>query len=157
MHPNAELVTRFYEAFARRDGAAMAACYHDDVRFSDPVFPDLRGERAGAMWKMLTGRADDLDIQFSGVAADDARGKAHWVARYTFSQTGKKVVNVIDAAFEFRDGRIVRHTDTFDFWKWSSQALGVPGKLFGWSSLLRNAVRKKAAKGLDIFMAKSGS
>jgi ketosteroid isomerase-like protein len=157
MHPNAELVTRFYEAFARRDGAAMAACYHEDVRFSDPVFPDLRGERAGAMWKMLTGRADDLDIQFSGVEADDARGKAQWVARYTFSQTGKKVVNVIDAAFEFRDGKIVRHTDTFDFWKWSSQALGVPGKLFGWSSLLQNAVRKKAAKGLDAFMAKSGS
>ena len=30
-------------AFAARDPEGMAARYHDDVRFSDEVFPDLRG------------------------------------------------------------------------------------------------------------------
>ena len=49
MHPNAELLTGFYNAFAERDGAAMASAYHPDAQFSDPVFPDLRGPQVGAM------------------------------------------------------------------------------------------------------------
>jgi len=33
-----ELIQRFYAAFDRRDGDAMAACYAPGARFSDPVF-----------------------------------------------------------------------------------------------------------------------
>jgi len=44
--PHAALVQRFYAAFDARDAEAMAACYHPDVVFSDPVFGELRGERA---------------------------------------------------------------------------------------------------------------
>ena len=152
MHPNEALLRRFYESFARLDGEAMAACYAPDVRFSDPVFPDLQGDRAGAMWKMLTGRAKDLKVEASGFRADDRTGEAHWEAWYSFSATGRKVHNIIDARFEFRDGLIVRHDDTFDFWRWSRQALGVPGVLLGWSPMLRNKVRAQAAKGLDLFL-----
>ena len=47
--PNETLIERFYGAFAEKDGAAMASCYAPDVRFSDPVFPDLRGAEAGAV------------------------------------------------------------------------------------------------------------
>ena len=83
MHPNESLIHDFYRAFQRRDGAAMAACYHPDARFADPVFTDLRGAEPGAMWRMLCGRAKDLEIAYDGVTADDARGAAHWVARYT--------------------------------------------------------------------------
>ena len=68
---NESLIERFYGAFGRRDGAAMAACYAPDATFSDPVFPDLRGEEPGAMWRMLTGRADDLRIELLGHEADD--------------------------------------------------------------------------------------
>jgi len=156
-HPNAALVERFYQAFQRKDGEAMAACYHPDVRFSDPVFTDLRGERAGAMWKMLTGRAADLVVEYSNVRADDASGSAHWEARYTFSATGRRVHNVIDATFAFRDGKIVEHTDVFDFWRWSAQALGPMGKLLGWTPLVRNKVRAQAARGLDAFLAKAAA
>jgi ketosteroid isomerase-like protein len=39
-----ELIERFYAAFGRKDGDAMAACYAPDARFSDPVFGELRGE-----------------------------------------------------------------------------------------------------------------
>jgi len=46
---HAALIERFYQAFDEGDGDTMAACYAPDVRFSDPVFPDLRGSRAGAM------------------------------------------------------------------------------------------------------------
>jgi ketosteroid isomerase-like protein len=152
MHANEELVRRFYTAFQKRDGAAMAACYHPDVQFSDPVFTDLRGEKAGAMWKMLCERGKDLKVEFRDVKADDKTGSAHWDAWYTFTTTGKKVHNIIDASFEFRDGKIVRHTDRFDLHRWAGQALGITGKLLGGMSFLQNKVRAMAAKGLDDYL-----
>ena len=153
MHPNAQLIERFYAAFARRDWAAMAACYHPEVHFSDEAF-DLHGSDAGMMWRMLLTNGKDLTLEYSGIDADDQRGRAHWDARYTFSATGRKVLNRIDARFEFRDGLIVRHVDRFDFWTWSRQALGTPGLLLGWSGFLKSKVRTKAAAGLAAFKQK---
>jgi ketosteroid isomerase-like protein len=156
-HPNAQLIEKFYTAFRARDGEAMAACYAPDVWFSDPVFHDLRGARAGAMWRMLTERASSLEVTFSNIHADDRTGRAHWEARYLFSATGRQVHNVIDATFEFRDGLIVRHADSFDLWRWASQALGLKGKLLGWTPLVKNAIHKTATKGLDGYEAKQAS
>ncbi|MBK8068262.1 MAG: nuclear transport factor 2 family protein [Rhodanobacteraceae bacterium] len=153
---NRALVTRFYEAFARRDGAAMAACYHPEARFSDPAFPDLRGAQIGAMWTMLCQRAQDFSLTFRDVQADAERGSAHWEAKYLFSKTGRQVHNIIDAEFAFRDGLIVSHDDRFDFWRWSRQALGPAGLLLGWSGFLRAKVQAEAAKGLAIFQKKGG-
>ena len=130
----------------------MAACYDPTVRFSDEVFPELDGTRAVGMWRMLCERGKDLKIEFRDIAADDSSGSAHWEAWYTFSATGRPVHNTIDARFEFRGGKIVRHRDTFDFWAWASQALGVKGRLFGWSGLLRNRVRAQAARSLASFL-----
>jgi len=153
MHPNAELITRFYTAFQAQDGAAMAACYHPEIHFSDPVFPDLRGERAGAMWRMLCEQAKDLEIEFSQVEADEKSGRAHWDARYSFSKTGRKVFNRIDARFDFKDGLIIRHIDDFSFHRWAGMALGLPGTLLGWTGFLQNKVRGTAARGLEKFLA----
>ncbi|MGH8442926.1 MAG: nuclear transport factor 2 family protein [Nevskiaceae bacterium] len=152
MSSNEETIRRFYSAFQQRDAATMAACYAPDVQFSDPVFTDLRGERAGAMWKMLCERGKDLKIEFRDVRADATTGSAHWEAWYTFSASGRKVHNIIDATFEFRDGKIVRHTDRFDLHRWAGLALGLPGKLLGWSPLLQNKVRAMAAKGLEDYL-----
>jgi ketosteroid isomerase-like protein len=157
MHPNAALIERFYKAFQAKDAEAMAACYADDVVFNDPVFHDLRGPLAGDMWRMLCARGKDLTLEFSGVRADDREGAAHWEARYTFSQTGNKVLNIIDARFEFRDGRIVAHTDGFDLYRWMSQALGLKGVLLGWLPPVQAALRKTARKGLDDWRAKAAS
>jgi ketosteroid isomerase-like protein len=154
VHPNAELVTRFYTAFQRRDGAAMSACYAPGIVFSDPVFPRLEGAHAGAMWRMLCERGADLEVSFRDVAADDTRGSAHWDARYTFAQTGRKVLNRIDATFEFADHAIVRHVDSFDLHRWARQALGPIGLLLGWTPLVRNKVRKSAASALAAWEAK---
>jgi len=153
-HPNTALIQSFYDSFARRDHRAMAACYAPDVRFSDPVFPDLAGPRAGAMWHMLCERGKDLRVTASGITADDRTGSAHWEAWYTFSATGRAVHNVIDARFEFGGGLITRHSDAFDFYRWARQALGAKGALLGWTPLVRNAVRKQAARGLEAFIAK---
>lgn len=155
-HPNETLLREFYEAFSQRDGVAMGEAYLDDANFSDPVFTDLDGRGAAAMWTMLTERGADLKIEFSGIEADDDKGKAHWEAWYTFSATGKKVHNVIDAEFEFRDGKISKHTDRFDLYAWMKQALGVPGVLLGWSGLLQNKVRSQAQSQLERFREKRG-
>jgi len=153
-HPNAKVIEKLYTSFKQRDPAGMIACYADDVWFSDPVFRDLRGARAGAMWRMLCERATSLELTFSDIVADDTTGRAHWEARYVFSATGRKVHNVIDARFEFRDGKITRHADTFDLWKWAGMALGAKGKLLGWSPPVQNAIHKTAVRGLDAFQAK---
>ena len=157
MHPHAALIDRFYKAFAKRDAEAMVACYHKDIRFSDPVFPDLEGPHAGAMWRMLAERATTLEVEHSGVEADDKAGKAHWEARYLFSATGRNVHNVIDATFEFKDGLIVRHQDRFDLWRWAGMALGMKGKLLGWAPPVQNAIRANARKGLEAFERKRAS
>ena len=151
MHPHEALIREFYAAFARKDAEGMARCYHPEVFFSDTVFPSLRGEEAGDMWRMLLSRATDLEVTLDSASADDAGGRAQWTARYTFSKTGRKVVNVIRAMFAFKDGKIVRHYDSFPFWRWAGQALGPVGKLLGWFAPLKWKVRKQAAKGLEQF------
>ena len=147
------LITRFYQAFQQLDAQAMAACYTDDVLFSDPVFGELRGQSAADMWRMLTSRAKDFSLTFDQVQADGQRGSAHWVATYVFSQTGATVVNDIQARFVFRDGKICEHHDHFDLWRWSRQALGTKGLLLGWTPLVTNAIRAQAQKGLKAFQA----
>lgn len=151
MHRNEQLIRDFYVAFAARDAEAMAKLYHADIRFSDPAFTLLVGDEAGDMWRMLISRGKDLTITLISASADDNGGRARWEARYTFSQTGRFVINTIDAVFAFRDGRIVRHVDYFSFWKWSRQALGPIGLLLGWSWPLKSLVRKKAAASLHAW------
>ena len=154
-HENAQLLERFYAAFAKRDAATMGACYAPDAMFEDPVFT-LKGAAIGQMWHMLCTNAREFSVEFRDIAADDRSGRAHWEAHYLFSATGRKVHNIIDAEFQFREGLIVMHRDRFDFWRWSRQALGVPGLLLGWSPVLRNKVRAQAARNLAAFVAKSG-
>lgn len=150
---NKVLIERFYTAFDSGDGDAMAACYAPDVHFSDPVFPDLRGARAGAMWKMLTAGGGDLRIELLEHEADEDRGTAHWKAHYVFTDSGRPVVNDIRARFRFQDGLIAEHHDEFSFHAWARQALGPVGLLLGWTPIVKGAVRKKAAAKLDAYGA----
>jgi ketosteroid isomerase-like protein len=149
-----KLIEDFYEAFDKREGDRMAACYAPGARFSDPVFPGLEGEEPGAMWRMLTGQAKDLSVELLEHEADDDRGSARWLARYTFTQTGRPVVNDVRAEFRFADGLIAEHTDSFSFHRWARQALGPPGLLLGWTPVLRAATQRRARASLDAFMAR---
>ena len=153
MHPNAELIHRFYTAFSRRDHQTMAACYHADAEFSDPVFQRLEGSDIGAMWRMLCVRGTDLELTYDGVEADDSTGSAKWQPVYTFDATGRKVHNRVAASFIFEDGAIRRHTDVFDLYRWTRMALGPPGYLLGWSGMLQNKVRRTAGRALEKFKA----
>jgi len=105
------------------------------------------------MWKMLCVRAKEFSVEFSEVAADEARGSAHWVARYLYSKTGRNVVNDIRAEFEFRAGLILRHRDTFNLHRWMGMALGPIGTLLFWLPPLKAKVRSSAAEALAKFTA----
>ena len=152
MHRNAELIETFYTSLGKHDARGMTACYHPSVVFSDEVFQNLEGARAAGMWQMLCERGKDLRVEFRDVEADDTAGRAHWEAWYTFSATGRPVHNKIDARFEFRGGKIIRHRDSFGFWAWASQALGPIGRVLGWSGFLKRRVRTQAAKSLDSYL-----
>jgi hypothetical protein len=129
----------------------MTACYAPDAHFRDPAFGDLEGEDIGAMWRMLTGRARDLEITLREHEADDRAGTAHWIARYTFS-TGRKVENDIHARFTFdAAGLITDHVDDFDFHKWASQALGPKGHLVALLPPLRAKARAQALSQLTTY------
>jgi ketosteroid isomerase-like protein len=152
MSANTDMITSFYEAFQVRDHASMVACYHPSIHFSDPVFTDLEGNEAKAMWHMLCERGTDLEVSFRDVHADGEKGSAHWEARYTFSGGTRSVHNVVDASFVFRDGLIVRHNDSFGLWKWTRMAIGPAGTALGWSGLFQNRVRATATAGLKRFI-----
>ena len=151
MNPNEQLIEIFYLSFQKLDARGMADCYHPRIEFSDPAFGKLSGAEAAAMWAMLCANAKNFELAFSGIEATDKTGKAHWEAQYDFSATGRRVHNKIDSQFEFQDGKIIKHADTFDFWSWSSQALGPVGSVLGWTPFLRNKVQRQAREKLAAF------
>jgi len=138
-----DLIEEFYIAFQAKDAERMIACYHDEIVFKDPAFGTLKGERAKNMWRMLLKNDTGLKLEFSNVEAGEQTGKAHWEANYIFSQTGRTVLNKIDATFEFKDGKIVKHTDEFNLHTWAKQALGFKGALFGGMPFFKKQLNSK--------------
>ena len=151
---NEQLIRHFYESFQRKDYRSMAACYHPDATFRDEAFDLKNGKEIAAMWHLLCEAGKDLRVEFTDVQADEHSGRAHWEAWYTFSRTGRRVHNVIEARFVFQEGKILRHVDSFSFWRWSRQSLGATGMLLGWTGFLKNKVRLTAMSGLWKFMEK---
>jgi ketosteroid isomerase-like protein len=155
MNNHEQLITSFYAAFAKQDYQGMAACYHDEIEFTDPVFGTLKGIQAKAMWQMLLERSrGNLKIMFSEVTATETSGSAHWEAFYPFSKTGRNVHNKIDATFQFKDGKIIQHTDHFDLYRWSRQAFGVTGTVLGFTPFFQKKIRGTAAKSLQTYLLK---
>lgn len=141
---NAEIIRNFYTSFSKGDAEGMIGCYDPAIIFTDPAFGELRGDDAKNMWRMLIFRSKgEIKISFDNVKADDRTGSANWMAEYRFAQTGRKVINRISAEFEFRGGRIIRHTDHFSMWNWARQALGWKGFLLGGTSFFKARIQKQ--------------
>jgi ketosteroid isomerase-like protein len=152
---NQTLIENFYTAFANGNAAEMIACYHENIIFEDPAFGELKGEKAKAMWEMLLSRKESAaKIEFDNVTANDKKGSATWIATYNYGKQNRKVINHVTANFEFADGKIIKHKDNFDLWKWSRQALGISGYLLGWSSFMRKKIQGTTNGLLAKFMEK---
>ena len=151
---NEQLIKHFYQSLAANNADEMIGCYHNEVEFFDPAFGLLKGNEAKNMWRMLIERGKgNIKVKYKNVSADGEKGSADWTAEYVFSKTGRRVFNQVHAEFEFRDGNIFRHTDTFDIWTWSKQALGLSGSLLGWSSFMQNKIRQNARESLREYSA----
>lgn len=152
---NSKVIHNFYNAFVKGKADEMVSYYHTDVIFEDPVFGVLKGEEAKAMWKMLLNRSKgNLKVTFSDVKVVRNSGEAKWEAVYPFGPDKRMVHNKIKAEFEFKDGKIIRHTDKFDLWKWSRMALGIKGTLLGWSPLVQNKIKNQSKALLTKFLEK---
>jgi ketosteroid isomerase-like protein len=152
---NKEIISHFYSAFAQLDYKAMNECYSQDIVFNDQVFGLLQGDEARAMWEMLCKNARDFSLQFGEIELlDEEYATCKWTATYTFSQTGRKVVNHIKAYMKLANGKIIEHSDAFRFDKWAAQAFGWKGVLFGWMGWFKRAVRSKARRRLEEFMGR---
>lgn len=147
------LVTRFYTAFQDLNWQDMNPCYHPEATFHDPVFRTLTSKEVRAMWHLLCTQAREFSLLYSVVEASPDKARCHWQAHYTFSKTGRLVINDIQANFVMKDGLIYAHHDEFDLWRWSRMALGLPGIVLGWSPYLKNKLHLTARKGLDRFIA----
>lgn len=157
MKTNITLIENFYNAFANGDSATMNKCYHQDIKFQDPAFGQLSGNKACKMWEMLLSNENAAPvITYSDVAATEQSGSAEWKAEYFFGPDKRKVINQVKTSFTFQDGLIHRHTDSFSMWKWSKQALGTSGLLLGWTPIIRNKVQQTTNKKLNDYISKKG-
>jgi ketosteroid isomerase-like protein len=157
MTTNEQVIQRFYTAFQQLDYKTMNDCYSEDIVFSDPVFLVLHGDEVRAMWEMLCRNAKDFSLTFSNIQSiDEEYSTCNWTATYTFSKTGKKVVNTIKAFMRLKDGKIIEHSDAFRLSTWIGQALGWKGVLFGWTDFMKSAVQRNAKKNLLKFMQSKG-
>jgi ketosteroid isomerase-like protein len=153
MLSNEELVNKFYTAFGKLDYNTMNSCYNDDIVFYDPAFGLLKGQEAKAMWEMMCKNAKEFSLSFNNIKKlDDEFSTCDWVATYTFSKTGKKVINKIRANMKFADGKIIEHSDAFNLHKWSAQALGFSGWLLGWNRFFQQKIKNTARQNLLHFM-----
>ena len=158
MEINAEVISKFYTAFQQLDYQTMNSCYSDDIVFNDPAFGLLRGDEAKSMWEMLCKNAKNFSLTFSNIQLlDEEYATCNWVATYTFSKTGRKVVNNIKAFMRLKDGKIIEHSDGFKLSKWAAQALGLPGVLLGWTGFMKRKIQKNARKNLVTFIEKKNN
>ncbi|MEM5566054.1 nuclear transport factor 2 family protein [Psychroserpens sp. AS72] len=147
------IIENFYSAFKNQDAEVMVACYHDDIVFEDPAFGVLKGEHAKNMWRMLitSQKGKVFRVEYSDINSKNNMGNAKWEAFYKFSKTGRPVHNKIIAHFEFKDGKIIKHTDTFNLHTWSKQAFGLKGLLLGGTSFFKKKLKQQTNTLLTTF------
>lgn len=154
-----QLINAFYTAFAEHDVEKMNSYYADDVTFEDPAFGVLQGERAKNMWRMLINNQSGKKfiVTHSNVVESGDTVSAKWEAKYDFSKTGRQVHNKIEATFICKDGKIVDHRDHFNLHSWSSQALGLSGKLIGWTGFFKRKLNNQTNAMLTKYESKMGA
>ncbi len=146
-----ELIETFYSALNNHDVDTMISCYHEDVVFKDPIFGELKGDKAKKVWYWLCENGEDLRAKFSDIKINNQKGAVYWEARYTFGDRKRPVLNRVNSTFEFEDGKIIKHIDNFSLHRWASQAMGWKGKVVGGTSYFRKKLQHRSNRLLDKF------
>jgi len=156
MNKNQQLIENFYNSFSKGDAKGMIDCYHNQIEFKDPAFGTLKADKAKAMWEMLCQNANELQIQLISADASGNQGVAEWHADYVFGKTNRAVKNIIHAKFEFADGKIIKHVDSFNLRKWAGQAMGIKGKILGGTRFFRERLQEQINLMLKKYMGQKG-
>ncbi len=149
------IVTQFFEAFAKHDWRSIARCYHDKASYSDPLFPDLRGERIVYMWYQMLGTAgakqthsmNDLNLEYRILFGDERKAQVEWTANYVYAGRYVRIEGLTTLAIW--DDKIVRHVNEYNFWRWIRQAKGLTGLVFGGLPAYQRNVQRSAQSLVD--------
>ncbi|MFC4261805.1 nuclear transport factor 2 family protein [Ferruginibacter yonginensis] len=153
MNGEQNIIQQFFNAFKKLDATTMNACYTNNIAFNDPMFDLLRGDEVRAMWQMLCANASNFSLEYDSIKDEgDGYYTCNWTAQYTFSKTGRRVINKCKAYMKIENGLIAEHSDAWSLHKWSEQAIGLPGKLLGWAGFFRRRIKNNARKNLLHFM-----
>jgi ketosteroid isomerase-like protein len=152
-------IAEFYAAFHNLDANTMVALYHDNILFEDPAFGTLKGSAAKDMWRMLCAsqKGKDFKVALTHTEFFGSHGTATWEAHYIFSRTGRKVHNIVHAQFLFKEGKIIKHIDSFDLYRWARQAMGLKGLLLGWTPYFAKKMRAGTRSLLSQYQKKHSS
>ena len=133
----------------------MAALYHPEAFFEDPVFGRINQKRAAKMWEMLCS-SDKLDaIDFKILEVDGQEVSVFWEAYYRFGKKDRPVHNKIHARMRIKDGLIIDHKDEFSVYRWATQAIGSSAYLLGWTSFFQKKLRQESNRSLDKFISRT--
>ncbi|MBP2833329.1 nuclear transport factor 2 family protein [Aquimarina sp. U1-2] len=152
-----ELITTFFTALNEHDVDAMMACYHEDIIFEDPIFGTLSPEHARKVWYWLCEHGKDLTAKYRDITIDGDTASVYWEARYSFGPKQRPVLNKVRATFEFKEGKISKHTDHFSLKRWAAQAMGWKGKALGGTLYFKKKLQHRSALLLDKYIVKPTS
>ena len=152
MNYNESILFKFFKAFENVNTIEMCACYHPKIQFNNPIFGSLTTNEVCDMWQMLMDSSvKNLKINFSEIQANEYSGTVQWIAKYNFGKKNRKIIHKIQGQFTFKEGFIIKHTDNFDFWKWSMQAYGWKGYLLGWTGFFQKKIQQNAIQSLKAY------
>lgn len=141
-----ETVETFYKSLVGKDISGIRSVLSPKTEFSDPAYPHLKGKDVQSMWHLIT-ESDPLSIEYKIYGVEGSTVYGGWVADYELF--GRPIHNVIKSKFTVKDGQIIFHKDSFDFDRWSEQAL--PGFANKGLGLLGTQMKYKALRLVTLF------
>ena len=145
-----EIAIKFYDAFSAANIDVLKQLYDKKLIFNDNIFVNLDYNETISMWSSLLVGNKNMSIKYEIKKYSEKYVEVEWIADYLFTSTNRNVKNIILAKMEIDQGKIINHTDNFDFYKWSQMAFGITGALIGWTSFFKNKVRTEAYNKLGL-------
>jgi hypothetical protein len=86
-------LTRYKQAWERRDADQAAALFTDSARYQEMPFDDPKLGRAGIRnyWTTVTADQRDIEFSFEVIAVKDSTGIARWSATFKSAASGARV------------------------------------------------------------------